>query len=154
MIRVSSGVSRRSGDFRLTVRVSDLAGNSGELVRPFSRFTWRMALERAEAKAQELLQQDLPALVQLFLGQIPAEVGGALAAEGETDTDGWAVQETELSADLEHRVVTPGVAALDGGTVLLSYGDPLGRWACSVTRSLTGDPPTAALPSILECEGE
>jgi len=72
-----------AGDFRLTVRVTDVAGNTGELALPFSRFTWRMALERADAKAQQLLAEDpspLSALTLLFLGQIPAEIDGALTA--------------------------------------------------------------------------
>jgi len=69
-----------AGDFQLTVRVVDVAGNSHDLELFFTRITWRIAMERAHARAEELLNDDPAALVAVFLQQIPREIDAALNA--------------------------------------------------------------------------
>ena len=69
-----------AGDYLLAVRVTDVAGNFHDIELPFSRITWHVAMERANDRAQSLLAGDPPALVALYLEQIPREIEAALNA--------------------------------------------------------------------------
>jgi len=90
----------------------------------------------------------------------PAEVGftvtpvGAanVAVEASTDPDGWATSapDLRLAADLEHRLEVVDAAGLAGGELYFSYGDPDGRWGCTVALELAGDPPAATVGPLQE----
>ena len=84
--------------------------------------------------------------------RIEFEGDGALVAETTAGDDGWAIVAAALQPDVRTRFVVTDTPSLNGGTVLFAYGDPLTEGSCILDAGLLGDPPSAVLPAIMDCE--
>ena len=79
------------GEYELVVTTLDHAGNGGTVTRNFVLLSWRIAIERALAIAERLLEEEQDAIVELFLDLVVDIADDALFALGEPRTRGNAL---------------------------------------------------------------
>ncbi len=93
--------------------------------------------------------QPVAASVRLTVDQTNEEVAEGLAQTGE---DGWGSLSPVLAPDLRYRLEVTDHPALAGGALTFSYGNPDQVLACTLDLGLQGDPPSAVIPALQDCE--